>query len=98
MDGYAVAGEADSYTVVGETPAGAEPVATLQSGEAVRIFTGAPVPGQAVEMTWDGQEVWHSDPNEHVHHDVESELQEAMSETVVGEDNLDGEFLKLFSN
>ena len=50
MDGYAVAGEAPSYTVVGEAPAGADPVTELGSGQAVRIFTGAPVPVGATRV------------------------------------------------
>ncbi|GAA3746938.1 molybdopterin molybdotransferase MoeA [Salinactinospora qingdaonensis] len=45
MDGYAVAGPAP-WTVVGEVPAGAAPtaVSALQSGQAMEIATGAPVP------------------------------------------------------
>lgn len=51
MDGWAVrradVGEAVSLKIVGESAAGRGHQATLQSGEAVRIFTGAPVPDGA---------------------------------------------------
>jgi len=52
MDGYAVRAEdvADSPTelrIIGEAPAGASYDGTMQSGEAVRIFTGGPVPAGA---------------------------------------------------
>ncbi len=50
MDGYAVAGDASTYTVIGETPAGAEPVTQIDPGQAVRIFTGAPVPDGATRV------------------------------------------------
>ena len=52
MDGYAVRA-ADVATVparlqvVGEAPAGREHKGTVRSGEAVRIFTGAPIPSGA---------------------------------------------------
>ena len=46
MDGYAFAYQQDIgfYTIVGEIAAGADQVPALNPGEAVRIFTGAPVP------------------------------------------------------
>ena len=48
MDGYAVAAEGvapgATYTVVGEAAAGHGWTGTLQPGQALRIFTGAPVP------------------------------------------------------
>ncbi|MEM9434088.1 MAG: molybdopterin molybdotransferase MoeA [Pseudomonadota bacterium] len=51
MDGYAVSDETlhigQSYTVVGEAAAGHGYGGDLRSGEAVRIFTGAPVPKPA---------------------------------------------------
>ncbi|MEM6385075.1 MAG: molybdopterin molybdotransferase MoeA [Pseudomonadota bacterium] len=50
MDGYAVAGEADTYRVVGEIAAGGDAVADMSPGEAVRIFTGAPVPNGAMRV------------------------------------------------
>lgn len=50
MDGYAVAGEAQSYRVMGETPAGSDAVARISDGEAVRVFTGAPVPEGATRV------------------------------------------------
>lgn len=50
MDGYAVAGESESYRVMGETPAGGEALARISDGEAVRIFTGAPVPEGATQV------------------------------------------------
>jgi len=52
MDGYAVAidenfAENDSLTIVGEIKAGANTIPEIKSNEAVRIFTGAPVPESA---------------------------------------------------
>ena len=48
MDGYAVnMCDGSSYTVVGEVKAGDNNSPNLQVGEAVRIFTGAPVPHTA---------------------------------------------------
>ncbi|MBR9836864.1 MAG: molybdopterin molybdotransferase MoeA [Rhodobacteraceae bacterium] len=46
MDGYAVAKAAPglSFTVVGESAAGSRYRGSISAGEAVRIFTGAPVP------------------------------------------------------
>ena len=47
MDGYAVAGGGPSWRVVGEAAAGRGHRAALAPGEAVRIFTGAPIPAGA---------------------------------------------------
>ena len=50
MDGYAVAGDVTpgaSFTVVGEAAAGRAWHGRLDAGEAVRIFTGAPLPAGA---------------------------------------------------
>lgn len=50
MDGYAVAAgvqPGDSFTVVGEAGAGHAFTGTVGAGQAVRIFTGAPVPAGA---------------------------------------------------
>lgn len=44
MDGYAVSGIDDTYEIIGEIPAGNAAEYSLQSGEAMRIFTGAKVP------------------------------------------------------
>ncbi|HEY0909868.1 MAG TPA: molybdopterin molybdotransferase MoeA, partial [Bradyrhizobium sp.] len=50
VDGYAVAGrdlpqgEAQAFTVNGRTQAGASASEAIQPGQAVRIFTGAPMP------------------------------------------------------
>jgi molybdopterin molybdotransferase len=45
MDGYAVAShDADSYRVIGEAAAGHAFAGHVSPGEAVRIFTGAPIP------------------------------------------------------
>lgn len=44
VDGYAVCGFKQNYTLVGEVPAGKMPDYELQPGEAMRIFTGAGVP------------------------------------------------------
>ena len=52
MDGYAVTAAApgDSFTVVGEALAGHAFPGTVAAGEAVRIFTGAPVPQGAARV------------------------------------------------
>ena len=45
MDGYAICGLANSYTLIGEVQAGDTNTGRpLQNGEAVRIFTGAMIP------------------------------------------------------
>ncbi|UWQ20273.1 molybdopterin molybdotransferase MoeA [Jannaschia sp. W003] len=53
MDGYAVRGTpavGDGFAVVGEAAAGAPWTETLEYGEAVRIFTGAPIPAGATRV------------------------------------------------
>ncbi|MEM7719076.1 MAG: gephyrin-like molybdotransferase Glp [Pseudomonadota bacterium] len=50
MDGYAVAGDANSYRVVGEVPAGGAMLDPIATGDAVRIFTGAPLPDGATRV------------------------------------------------
>ncbi len=53
MDGYAVAGTpapGDSFTVIGESAAGHAFTGPLGPGQAVRIFTGAPVPPGATRV------------------------------------------------
>lgn len=57
MDGYAIISASDSappgtsdFTVVGESQAGKAFSGTLKDGEAVRIFTGAPVPQPATTV------------------------------------------------
>ncbi len=51
MDGYAVATNAvttgDTYTVIGEAAAGHQFDGDLEQGDAIRIFTGAPLPPSA---------------------------------------------------
>ncbi len=48
MDGYALhIGDATNYNVIGEVKAGDNQNPVLKKGEAVRIFTGAPVPDNA---------------------------------------------------
>src|SRR5689334_840704 len=51
MDGYAVhaedAAEGARLLLSGEQPAGPDLALDLRSGEAIRIFTGAPIPGHA---------------------------------------------------
>jgi len=48
MDGYALClNDSKTYTIVGEVKAGDNYHPTLKKGEAVRIFTGAPVPDTA---------------------------------------------------
>lgn len=44
MDGYALAGESESYEILDEIPAGAAGAAALSPGQAAPIMTGAPVP------------------------------------------------------
>ena len=44
MDGYAVAGDQTTYTVVGVAGAGHAFDGSVTQGQAIRIFTGAPVP------------------------------------------------------
>lgn len=53
MDGYAVAGDpapGDSLTVIGEAGAGHSFAGSVGPGQAVRIFTGAPVPMGATRV------------------------------------------------
>ena len=45
MDGYALCGIAQEYKIIGEIAAGDKTALELKKGEAVRIFTGAKVPG-----------------------------------------------------
>jgi molybdopterin molybdotransferase len=51
MDGYAVVasacGEGKSQRVIGEQPAGIDRGLRIEAGEAIRIFTGAPIPAAA---------------------------------------------------
>ncbi|MFM2388692.1 MAG: hypothetical protein RLZZ437_247, partial [Pseudomonadota bacterium] len=50
MDGYALQGDpssGDQFTVVGEAGAGHAYHGTLAAGQALRIFTGAPIPAGA---------------------------------------------------
>ncbi|MEY2546010.1 MAG: molybdopterin molybdotransferase [Verrucomicrobiota bacterium] len=47
MDGYAVMAGGNRYRVVGEQPAGLHRQLRVNAGEAVRIFTGAPIPSGA---------------------------------------------------
>ena len=61
MDGYAVVARAcvagQSQRVIGEQPAGVDRALRIQPGEAVRIFTGAPIPkgADAVVMQEDAR-------------------------------------------
>ncbi len=53
MDGYALAKAPTAgatYRVIGEVPAGAQFDGTVSAGEAVRIFTGAPIPASATHV------------------------------------------------
>ena len=53
MDGYAVQGDPEpgaAFTVIGESGAGHAFPGQVNSGEAVRIFTGAPVPAGATRV------------------------------------------------
>ncbi|MGI9950932.1 molybdopterin molybdotransferase MoeA [Moorellaceae bacterium AZ2] len=44
VDGYALGAAASGYRLMGEVPAGSRYHGSLAAGEAVRIFTGAPLP------------------------------------------------------
>jgi molybdopterin molybdotransferase len=50
MDGWAVAGEGTAFAIVGESAAGRGYDRLLEPGQAVRIFTGAPVPAGATRV------------------------------------------------
>ena len=50
MDGYAVAGDAPTFRVIGEAAAGHVFDGNVTSGECVRIFTGAPLPDGATRV------------------------------------------------
>lgn len=50
MDGYVVGDVKDTYQVVGEIPAGSTDQYTIGAGEAYRIFTGAPLPENALAV------------------------------------------------
>lgn len=50
MDGYAVAAGSGTWELVGEVAAGVAPSVVLKPGQAVRIFTGAPVPEGTVSV------------------------------------------------
>ncbi|MBE3581880.1 MAG: molybdopterin molybdotransferase MoeA [Thermoanaerobacteraceae bacterium] len=50
VDGYALGPAAAGYRLVGEVPAGSRYPGSLAAGEAVRIFTGAPVPPGTVTV------------------------------------------------
>jgi molybdopterin molybdotransferase len=50
MDGWAVAGDGTRFTIMGESAAGHGYGRALQAGQAVRIFTGAPVPAGATRV------------------------------------------------
>jgi molybdopterin molybdotransferase len=67
MDGYAIAASSckkgQRLRVIGEQPAGRDKQLCISRGEAVRIFTGAPVPAKAdavvmqEDVTRDGEEI-----------------------------------------
>jgi len=44
MDGFAIAGESDSFQVIGTIAAGDRSLSKIRPGEAIRIMTGAPIP------------------------------------------------------
>jgi molybdopterin molybdotransferase len=50
MDGWAVAGDGEAFDIVGESAAGHGYGQPLAPGQAVRIFTGAPVPAGATRI------------------------------------------------
>mgnify|MGYP001014606180 FL=1 len=58
MDGYAVCSTDDSlreFAVVGRVQAGDAAAVPLKEGEAVRIFTGAPLPGNTTAVVMQEQ-------------------------------------------
>lgn len=77
MDGYAVAGDAlpgDAFTVIGTSQAGRSFPGRVGPGQAVRIFTGAPVPPGATrvviqeDVTRDGDRITVGDrPDSGIH-------------------------------
>ena len=73
MDGYAVAGDA-GFTVVGQAAAGRAWQGTLAPGQAIRIFTGAPVPKGATrvviqeDVTRDGNRITRGDRPDTANH------------------------------
>ncbi len=50
MDGYAVTSDATTLRVIGESRAGAAFTGRVNAGEAVRVFTGAPVPDGTIAV------------------------------------------------
>lgn len=50
MDGYAVRGNASSFQIVGEVPAGDTSEYALEEGTALRIFTGSKVPAHTTAV------------------------------------------------
>jgi molybdopterin molybdotransferase len=50
MDGWAVAGDGEIFDIMGESAAGHAYGRSLEPGQAVRIFTGAPVPDGATRV------------------------------------------------
>jgi len=74
MDGWAVSGPGESFAIVGESAAGHAYRETLKAGEAVRIFTGAPVPAGAdrvviqEEATRDGDRLTTPPADNRPHH------------------------------
>lgn len=74
MDGYAVRAEScrvgATLRVVGEQPAGADLCLTIAAGEALRIFTGAPLPAGADAVIMQ-EEVTREGETIRVHGDVE---------------------------
>jgi molybdopterin molybdotransferase len=65
MDGYAVAagagGPRTSWRVIGEQPAGVDRALQVREGEAVRIFTGAPIPRGADTVVMQEEITRHGD-------------------------------------
>lgn len=50
MDGYAVCGVSETYSLIGEVAAGGTEKTTLNEGEAFRIFTGGKVPANTTAI------------------------------------------------
>lgn len=50
MDGYAIKGNASTFTLVGETKAGDHHRMVLENGQACRVFTGSAVPENATAV------------------------------------------------
>ncbi|TVZ59515.1 molybdopterin molybdotransferase [Flavobacteriaceae bacterium MAR_2010_105] len=87
MDGYAInLSDTDTYTIIGEVKAGDGHHPTLKKGEAVRIFTGAPVPDTANAVVMQEKTLV-----EHNHLKINASVAENENIRPLGEQVLQGE-------